>query len=105
MSKETCPACIHGLGFKCRTCWPKMLVLALSFAAVAAVAAKPTCTVNVNRAPVDSLIKCLPGVGPAMAKRIDSARSVKPFSSCADLDAVKGFGEKKLSAVCPLAVF
>ena len=81
-------------------------IIMLSLAAtVAAIAAKPTCTVNVNRSSMDSLSKCLPGVGPAMAKRIDSARSAKPFSSCADLDEVKGFGEKKLAAVCPLVVF
>lgn len=78
---------------------------AVALAAVAAFAAKPTCTVNVNRAPMDSLALCLPGVGPAVAKRIDSARSAKPFSSCADLDAVKGFGEKKLAKVCPLVTF
>lgn len=83
----------------------RYIITILSIAAVAAVAAKPTCTVNVNRSSVDSLTKCLPGVGPAMAKRIDSARSVRPFTSCADLDEIKGFGEKKLAAVCPLVVF
>ena len=35
----------------------------LSLAAIAATAAKPACTVNVNRSPVDSLALCLPGVG------------------------------------------
>lgn len=81
-------------------------IIMLSLAAtVAAIAAKPTCTVNVNRAPVDSLALCLPGVGKATALRIDSARSVKPFASCNDLDVVKGFGEKKLAKVCPLVVF
>lgn len=83
----------------------RYIITIMSIAAVAAVAAKPICTVNVNRSSVDSLSLCLPGVGPAMAKRIDSARSAKPFSSCADLDAVKGFGEKRLAAVCPLVVF
>ena len=83
----------------------RIIITILSLAAIAATAAKPTCTVNVNRSSVDSLALCLPGVGPAMAKRIDSARSVKPFTSCADLDEVKGFGEKKLAAVCPLVVF
>lgn len=83
----------------------RYIITILSIAAVAAGAAKPTCTVNVNRAPVDSLALCLPGVGKATALRIDSARSAKPFSSCADLDAVKGFGEKKLAKVCPLVTF
>lgn len=83
----------------------RIIITVLSLAAIAAVAAKPTCTVNINRSSEDSLALCLPGVGPAMAKRIDSARSAKPLSSCADLDAVKGFGEKKLAAVCPLVVF
>jgi len=80
-------------------------ILILSLAAVAAVAAKPTCTINVNRSSVDSLALCLPGVGKSTANRIDSARKTKPFTSCADLDEVKGFGEKKLAAVCPLVVF
>lgn len=22
MSKDTCPACVHGKGFNCKTCWP-----------------------------------------------------------------------------------
>lgn len=83
----------------------RAIITILSLVAVAAIAAKPTCTVNVNSAPVDSLSLCLPGVGPAMAKRIDSARSVRPFASCKDLDEVKGFGEKKIAKVCPLVVF
>ena len=77
----------------------------LSLAAIAATAAKPACTVNVNRSPVDSLALCLPGVGKSTAARIDSARKAKPLASCADLDAVKGFGAKKLAAVCPLVTF
>ena len=80
-------------------------IIMLCLAAVAAFAAKPTCTVNVNRAPVDSLVLCLPGVGKATALRIDSARSVRPLASCKDLDPVKGFGEKRLAAVCPLLKF
>lgn len=83
----------------------RIIITILSLAAVAAVAAKPTCTVNVNRASMDSLALCLPGVGKATASRIDSARKAKPLASCADLDAVKGFGEKKLAKVCPLVVF
>ena len=84
------------------------MILILSIAAIAAIAAtaaKPTCTVNANRASVDSLALCLPGVGKSTAARIDSARKAKPLASCADLDAVKGFGAKKLAAVCPLVTF
>lgn len=80
-------------------------IIILSLAAISATAAKPTCTVNVNRAPVDSLALCLPGVGKSTASRIDSARKAKPLASCADLDAVKGFGAKRLAAVCPLVTF
>lgn len=76
-----------------------------AIAAIAATAAKPACSVNVNRAPVDSLALCLPGVGKSTAARIDSARKAKPFQTCADLDAVKGFGVAKLAKVCPLVVF
>lgn len=83
----------------------RTIITIMSLAAVAAVAAKPTCTVNVNRASMDSLSLCLPGVGKSTASRIDSARKAKPFASCADLDAVKGFGGKKLAKVCPLVTF
>ena len=83
----------------------RSIIIVLSLAAIAATAAKPTCSVNVNRAPVDSLALCLPGVGKATASRIDSARKAKPFQTCADLDAVKGFGVAKLAKVCPLVVF
>lgn len=83
----------------------RIIITILSLATVAAIAAKPTCTVNINRSSVDSLALCLPGVGKSTAARIDSARKAKPLASCADLDAVKGFGAKRLAAVCPLVTF
>jgi competence protein ComEA len=59
---------------------------------------------NINTAPLASL-DSLPGVGPAIAHKIDSARSVLPFTSCKDLDAIKGIGAKKLARICPLVSF
>lgn len=81
----------------------KLTILALVLVTMAT--AKDLRVLNVNTAPVDSLALSLPGVGPAMAKRIDSARKVAPFKSCADLDAVKGIGVKKLEKLCASVVF
>ena len=80
-------------------------ILSIALSAAAALAAKPTCRVDINRSSVDSLAICLPGVGEATAMRIDSARKVKPLGSCSDLDAVRGFGAAKLAKVCPLVGF
>lgn len=44
-------------------------------------------------------IETLPGIGPALAKRIMAAR---PLRSLADLDAVKGIGPKLLAKLTPL---
>ena len=78
-----------------------VLVLAL----VSLASAKELQVLNINTAPVDSLAAHLPGVGPAMAHRLDSARKVAPFGSCDDLDKVKGIGAKKLAKLCPSVVF
>ena len=69
------------------------------------VSAKDIRPLNINTAPKDSLALALPGVGPSMAMRIDSARKAAPLTSCADLDKVKGIGEKKLANICPLLTF
>lgn len=60
---------------------------------------------NINTTTTDSMALHLPGVGPAMAKRIDSARRVAPFASCEDLDKVKGIGAAKLAKLCPMVRF
>ena len=69
------------------------------------VSAKDIRPLNINTAPKDSLALALPGVGPSMAMRIDSARKATPLTSCEDLDKVKGIGEKKLANICPLLTF
>lgn len=56
--------------------------------------------VNVNTANRAALMK-LPGIGPAMADRIISERSVRPFTSVAELTRVKGIGPKKLEKIRP----
>lgn len=82
----------------------KMLVAAIALL-VNLSSAKDIKILNVNTAPVDSMALHLPGVGPAMAHRLDSARKVVPFTSCADLDKVKGIGVKKLEKLCASVVF
>ena len=77
------------------------LVIALALATTA----KEAKVLNINTAPVDSLAAHLPDVGPAMAMRIDSARKVAAFTSCEDLDKVKGIGAKKLAKLCPSVTF
>lgn len=52
--------------------------------------------VNINTAS-ESELDSLPGVGPAMAKRIVAERERSPFSSVDDLLRVKGIGPAKLA--------
>jgi competence protein ComEA len=78
-------------------------VLALALFSLAS--AKEMKVLNINTAPVDSLAAHLPGVGPAMAHRLDSVRTVSPFTSCEDLDKVKGIGVKKLAKLCESVQF
>ena len=51
--------------------------------------------VNLNTAPQGEL-EALPGIGPALARRIVEAR---PFRSVEDLDRVKGIGPKRLEVL------
>lgn len=51
--------------------------------------------INLNTA-TQSQLESLPGVGPALAKRIIAARQQKPFRSLEDLDQVSGVGPKLL---------
>jgi comEA protein len=55
--------------------------------------------IDVNRATAEDLIR-LPGVGPALAKRIVAARRAEgPFASMADLDRVPGVGPALLRRI------
>ncbi|MFC6592479.1 ComEA family DNA-binding protein [Deinococcus lacus] len=56
---------------------------------------------NLNAATQEQL-EALPGVGPKLAEAIIRAR---PLRSLADLDAVKGVGEKSLTELEPLVTF
>lgn len=60
---------------------------------------------NVNRATAAE-IELLPGIGPAVAKRIIARRdSVRRFEKLEDLDAVKGIGPALLKKIEPFVTF
>lgn len=83
----------------------KKLIVAAIALLVNLSSAKDLRILNINTTTTDSMALNLPGVGPAMAKRIDSARRVAPFASCEDLDKVKGIGSAKLAKICPMVRF
>ncbi|MBL8764430.1 MAG: helix-hairpin-helix domain-containing protein [Phycisphaerae bacterium] len=61
--------------------------------------------VNLNTAGAAEL-ELLPGIGPAMARRIIEHRGAHgPFRSMSDLDAVSGIGPAKLAKIEPLVSF
>ena len=53
-------------------------------------------TININTATIEDL-DTLPGVGPAIAKRIVEFRSTQPFTKPEDIMLVKGIGKKKFA--------
>ena len=79
--------------------------IAAALALLVNVSAKDIKLLNINTTTTDSMASHLPGVGPSMAMRIDSARKVAPLTSCEDLDKVKGLGVKKLEKLCPMVTF
>ena len=83
----------------------KKLIVAAIALLVNLSSAKDLKVLNINATTTDSMASHLPGVGPSMAMRIDSARKVAPLTSCADLDKVKGIGAKKLEKLCPMVRF
>lgn len=60
--------------------------------------AKQDLSLNINTASVEEMQK-LPGIGPAMAKRIVSAREEAKFTSVNELLRVKGIGKAKLERI------
>lgn len=49
--------------------------------------------ININTATVEQL-ELLPGIGPAMAKKIVDYRAAKPFSDTGQIVRIKGIGPK-----------
>ncbi len=62
---------------------------------------RPTPALDLNRADTLSL-QALPGVGPALARRIVAAREEAPFRSVEDLLKVRGIGPATLARLRPL---
>ena len=54
--------------------------------------------ININIASEKEL-DALPGIGPAIARRIVEYRSSQPFTKIEDIMKVKGIGEKKFSKI------
>ena len=65
----------------------------------------PGWRININTASAAELER-LPGIGPALARRIIQFRSYHgPFHSLQDLQAVKGIGPKKAAQIAPYITF
>lgn len=61
-----------------------------------------TTLININTAN-EAQLQSLPGIGPAMARKIIAERTANgPFKSIQDLTRVSGIGDKKLSAIVDL---
>ena len=63
----------------------------------------PSDVVDVNRADLETLQR-LPGIGPALARRIVEARSVRPFASVEELQRVRGIGPATVERLRSMAV-
>jgi competence protein ComEA len=83
--------------------WSLLLFLALAAAPALSFAQKgkslSTEKVNLNTATVEQL-QTLPGIGPAMAKRVlDYRAKVGKFTKIEEIINVKGFGEKRFQKI------
>lgn len=63
----------------------------------------PSSRLDINRASAAQL-ETIPGIGPAIAKRIVESRSKRKFTSVEDLLDVKGIGKKKLDRMRPYII-
>lgn len=59
--------------------------------------------VNLNNTATKEELMSLPGIGEYLAEQIIMKREEQPFFFIEDLGAVKGFGEKRIAALKPLA--
>ena len=73
------------------------------FTAAPALAAPVEGQININTATVEQL-ELLPGIGPAMAKKIVDFRTAKPFSDPGQLVRIKGIGPKTYAKLKPFLV-
>ena len=80
---------------------PARTMAAPEFATTSSIRPLISGKLNLNSA-TETQLEALPGIGPAFAARLRSAR---PYHSLADLDAVPGVGPKMLSRLTPLVRF
>jgi competence protein ComEA len=73
-----------------KLCSVMALAMVLFFALGTAVQAETK--IDINKASIEAL-QSLPGIGPALAERIEAYRSETPFKTIEDLKKVKGIGD------------
>ena len=73
----------------------------LSFSGVAHAAPQLEGQININTATAEQL-ELLPGIGPAMAKKIVDYRAAKPFGEPLQIVRIKGIGRKTFDRLKPM---
>lgn len=73
----------------------------LTFSSVAYAAPQLEGQININTATAEQL-ELLPGIGPAMAKKIIDHRAAKPFAEPVQVVRIKGIGRKTFEKLKPM---
>lgn len=76
-------------------------VATLAFSSIAYAAPQLEGQVNINTATAEQL-ELLPGIGPAMAKKIVDYRTAKPFGEPVQIVRIKGIGRKTFERLKPM---
>ncbi len=73
----------------------------LTFSSIAYAAPQLEGQININTATAEQL-ELLPGIGPAMAKKIVDYRAAKPFGEPLQIVRIKGIGRKTFDRLKPM---